>query len=155
MEFLEKERLLKILFEGVEELGGERVKRMFKRLVDEAEGQDHILSIEKALAYIFDRAGHPIMWHIDYRLAKREAAHQAPKTLENGYLLEKGHFIVETRKCSAREAFLSHGYIGPTEGLLCSLCKGYMYGVGEVIGFGNLVDVSHKEDACQFSFGGK
>jgi len=153
MEFLDEEKLLKVLFEGLEELAGDKAKRTFQRLLQEMKGQDRMLSVERALIYIFDKAGHPILWQIGYRLAKGEALSKGLVS-KDGYKLEDGRFIVEVSKCGIRNA-LAQLNIEPTKGMACSLCKGYMHGVGDIMGFGSLVEASHKEGVCQFSFGGK
>lgn len=153
MGFLEEEKLLKALFEGIEELAGDKAKRTFQRMLQEMEGQDRILSVERSLTYIFDKAGHPILWQIGYRLARGEALSQGLVS-KDGYKVEDGRFIVEVSKCGVRKV-LDQLNTEPTKGMVCSLCRGYMYGVGDIMGFGSLVEASHKEGVCQFSFGGK
>ncbi len=146
MEFLDEEKLLKALFDGIEELAGDKAKRTFQRMLQEMEGQDSMLSVERALAYIFDKAGHPILWQIGYRLAKDEALSQGPR------IFERGQFVIEVSRCFIRKSLVD---TKPMDALLCSLCRGYMQGVGKLLGLGNLLEASHKEGVCQFSFGGK
>ncbi|MEJ5338447.1 MAG: hypothetical protein ACK42C_00670 [Aquificaceae bacterium] len=147
--FKNPQGLLEIVTEQVGLIGGEMAGKTFRRLVEELNGTDPLVAIERSISYIFDRAGSVLMGHIGRRVAlESQALHNFFGLPTNDYRLsmELKYPIIDT---------LKNNGIEPTRGMLCSLCKGYMQGTAERINLGNLREVVHREGVCQFFFGGE